>query len=110
MEMLSKSIYFQFSEVYTIFSPEDTAFDQALIDTLLADADLLTRFLNYHMTSGNVTLAFFENDATLTTLEGTTVRTNIYDSVSTYPLYTSKVLIISNLKQRGPMNIGVNSV
>ncbi|XP_065556211.1 transforming growth factor-beta-induced protein ig-h3-like isoform X1 [Artemia franciscana] len=70
-------------EVYTIFSPEDTAFDQALIDTLLADADLLTRFLNYHMTSGNVTLALFENDATLTTLEGTTVRTNIYDSTYT---------------------------
>ncbi|KAK2715408.1 hypothetical protein QYM36_010131 [Artemia franciscana] len=73
---------FRISYIYTIFSPEDAAFDQALIDSLMADPELLTIFLDHTMTPGNITLGTFVNDVTVTILQGSTVRTNIYGSVS----------------------------
>ncbi|KAK2703669.1 hypothetical protein QYM36_017965 [Artemia franciscana] len=71
------------TDIYTIFPPEDAAFDQALIDSLMADPELLTTFLNFHMSAGNITLGTFVNDATVTTLQGSTVRTNVYGSTYT---------------------------
>jgi len=69
------------SDVYTVFAPEDASFDQALLDSLLADTDLLTNFLNYHMVAASVTSDALQNDVTVATVQGSTIRTNIYGQV-----------------------------
>ncbi|XP_065582111.1 protein sll1483-like [Artemia franciscana] len=71
------------TDVYTVFAPEDASFDQALLDSLLADTDLLTNFLNYHMVAASVTSDALQNDVTVATVQGSTIRTNIYGQIVT---------------------------
>jgi len=77
-------IFFCFLEIFTVFSPQDGAFDQVLISSLTSDTDLLSNFLNYHMIPGNITSGIIQNDETFVTREGTTVLTNIYETVSSF--------------------------
>ncbi|XP_065556241.1 transforming growth factor-beta-induced protein ig-h3-like [Artemia franciscana] len=70
-------------EIFTVFSPQDGAFDQVLISSLTSDTDLLSNFLNYHMIPGNITSGIIQNDETFVTREGTTVLTNIYETTMT---------------------------
>jgi uncharacterized surface protein with fasciclin (FAS1) repeats len=59
---------------YTVFAPTDTAFEEALTalgltqDELLADTDLLTSILRYHIVDGAVLAADMDDGDTLTTL------------------------------------------
>ncbi|GAA1706266.1 cell surface glycolipoprotein Mpt83 [Microbacterium sediminicola] len=60
---------------YTVFAPVDDAFakiDQATIDTLATDSDLLTSILTYHVISGQILPD--DIDGTHTTLQGSDVE------------------------------------
>jgi len=69
---------------YTIFAPEDRAFQTDLaglgltLDQLKADPKLLTQILSFHVLAGKHAKSEFTNERTFPTLSGASVRTNHY--------------------------------
>lgn len=69
---------------YTLFAPTDEAFDalpEGALDALLADQDLLTQVLQYHVVEGNVGSVDLE-EGEVTTLSGDAVEVTLGDEVS----------------------------
>lgn len=65
---------------FTVFAPTDEAFaavPQETLDALLADTDLLTSVLLYHVVPGNVLSTDLSDGATAATLEGSEVAVTI---------------------------------
>merc|ERR1711872_2005 len=66
---------------FTVFAPDNKAFDKLPTDTLnalAADVDLLKSVLSYHVVSGNTTSKDISNDVAVDTVEETALRTNVY--------------------------------
>ena len=69
-------------ESVTVFAPTNAAFESVEglgPDSLLADSDLLSRVLSYHVVPGKVDLASLEDGATLETREGTELNVRVND-------------------------------
>ena len=69
------------SAKYTVFAPTNKAFaklPKSLVDQLTSDVELLKKVLFYHGVAGEVKSTDLTNDATVATLAGDKIRTNIY--------------------------------
>lgn len=67
---------------FTVFAPTDDAFaalPEGLLDTVLADTDLLTSILNYHVVAGNVTAADVVTLDSADTVQGEAVTITVDD-------------------------------
>merc|ERR1712079_154895 len=62
---------------FTVFAPTNAAF-AALPAAVTSDVELLKKVLLYHVVPGTVTSDQASNDITLKTVEGTTLRVNVY--------------------------------
>merc|ERR1712042_150620 len=70
----------------TVFAPTNKAFaklPQSLLDQLASDTELLKKVLLYHVVAGEVKSTDIVNDATVATLAGDKIRTNIYPGAIT---------------------------
>ncbi|MDH3249960.1 MAG: fasciclin domain-containing protein, partial [Acidimicrobiia bacterium] len=67
---------------FTVFAPTDDAFaalPEGLLDTVLADTDLLTSILTYHVVAGNVTAAGVVTLDSADTVQGEAVTITVDD-------------------------------
>jgi uncharacterized surface protein with fasciclin (FAS1) repeats len=65
---------------FTVFAPIDAAFAKlppGTVQTLVQNPPQLARILKYHVVAGKYTKADLESLATVTSLEGTTIRLNM---------------------------------
>merc|ERR1711936_381720 len=66
---------------FTVFAPTNAAFAALpadLVAAVTSDVELLKKVLLYHVVPGTVTSDQASNDITLKTVEGTTLRVNVY--------------------------------
>merc|ERR1711935_231347 len=66
---------------FTVVAPTNEAFTKLpaeLVETLMADTELLKKVLLYHVVSGKVTSDMITNDAVVPTVEGSIHRVNVY--------------------------------
>lgn len=71
---------------YTVFAPTDTAFEAlpaGTLEALLANPDLLTQLLSYHVVEGNLTAANLSSETSVTSLEGTPITVSASGSTVT---------------------------
>merc|ERR1712142_599482 len=74
------------SSKLTVFAPTNKAFaklPKSLVDQLTSDVELLKKVLTYHVVAGEVKSTDITNDATVATLAGDKIRTNIYNGAVT---------------------------
>jgi len=66
---------------FTVFAPTNEAIGKlpkSLVDTLLADTELLKKVLLFHVVEGEVKAGDIVNDQSVNSVEGSPLRTNIY--------------------------------
>merc|ERR1712122_178059 len=72
---------------FTVFAPTNTAFAALpadLVAAVTSDVELLKKVLLYHVVPSTVTSDQASNDITLKTVEGTTLRVNVYSKPRQY--------------------------
>merc|ERR1712227_1107230 len=72
---------------FTVFAPTNAAFaalPAGLVAAVTNDVELLKKVLLYHVVPGTVTSDQASNDITLKTVEGTTLRVNVYSKPRQY--------------------------
>merc|ERR1712227_769556 len=72
---------------FTVFAPTNAAFAALpadLVAAVTSDVELLKKVLLYHVVPGTVTSDQASNDITLKTVEGTTLRVNVYSKPRQY--------------------------
>lgn len=73
---------------FTVFAPTNAAFEKLpsdLVNTLVNDVELLKKVLLYHVVSGEVYSNQITNDLTVKTVEGSSLRANVYLKSKFYP-------------------------
>merc|ERR1711970_666006 len=63
---------------FTVFAPDNNAFDNLPVEALNADPDLLKKVISYHVVSGKIMSSDISNDVSVDSLEGSALRTNVY--------------------------------
>lgn len=64
---------------YTVFAPQNSAFDGLDLDDLTGNSSLLTKVLNHHVVEGDIAFSSIEDGQTLETIGGTTLTFSVAD-------------------------------
>jgi len=97
---------------FTIFAPTNDAFDALPATTLLAlasDVTALTNVLKYHVVQGSVFKSAASNELKVTTLNGQSIRFNIYSHVNKVTIEGSEIIEFDRNASNGVIHV-INKV